>query len=205
MTGSRDTSVMPALFLILPAGEISTETLDAAQAFLMNVRVASLLLPPISEEAPKSLLEELCALAQRLDTAVLTLSAEDCRELRADGVHLETDDVRKLAALRRRLGDGMILGACCPTHRHLAMEMGEAGADYIGIDQRLEAGGENLLAWWAEMFTVPVVAMHPVRPDEAERLARLGADFIVPSMETWQDADQAERLAARWRAALGQE
>ncbi len=193
---------MPGLFAILPATALSSETPACVEAFLTGVSVASLLLPLRSETVEERLLEEICAMAQHLGTAVLTRSAADCRVLGADGVHLESGSARQVAQLRRLLGKEMIVGGCCPTRRHLAMEMGEAGADYLGIDQRIEAGGENLLAWWAEMFTLPVVAMHPVTPDEVVRLARLGADFVVPSPEIWSDVNKAGKLAAQWQEAL---
>ncbi len=208
MTSSRPTSSIsgpgPGLFVVLPAESARRDVADCIQAFLCGVHVAALLLPPLSETGSVERMEEICALAQHAGTAVLTHDVADCRALQADGVHLRTRDGREVARLRRQLGMDAIVGACCPGRRHLAMEMGEAGADYLGIDQRLEAGGENLLAWWAEMFTVPVVAMHPVAPQEAPRVVRLGADFLVPSPEIWHSAEDAERLAAEWARLLGQ-
>ena len=208
MTSSRSTSSTsgpgPELFLVLPEECARRDVMGCVQAFLSGVRVAALLLPPLSETDSVERMEEICALAQHVGTAVLTHDVADCRALQADGVHLRTRDAREVARLRRHLGTDAIIGACCPGRRHPAMEMGEAGADYLGIDQRLEAGGENLLAWWAEMFTVPVVAMHPVAPQEAPRVVRLGADFLVPSPEIWRSSEDAERLAAQWARLLGQ-
>ena len=82
------------------------------------------------------------------------------------------------------------------------MELGEAGADWLGVDQRVEAGGENLLAWAAEMFTLPVAAMHPAAPQDVTRLQALGADFIVPVPEVWESAQRAAELAAAYAAAV---
>ena len=49
----------------------------------------------------------------------------------------------------------------------------------------------DLTAWWAEIFVVPCVAWNIDRVDDAERLAKLGADFVAPSARLWQEAGVA--------------
>jgi thiamine-phosphate pyrophosphorylase len=98
--------------------------------------------------------------------------------LEADGVHLS--DAGAVAALRRKLGDGLIIGAECPVERHACMEAAEDGADYIAI-RVTEASREaalDLLAWWNEMMTVPIVAL---LEDDSDRAAVAAyADFVAP-------------------------
>ena len=192
------------LFVVLPAEACTARAPECLKAFCAHADVASLLLPG-QAEVPEELLRELTEQAQALGVAVLVHDdVARCRRLKADGVHVTARDARRIAALRRELGPDMIIGACCPAQRHLAMELGEAGADYLGIDQRVQARGENLLAWWAQMFTVPVVAMQPAAPRQVADVARLGADFLVPVPEMWQDAAQADMLARAYDENLRQ-
>jgi len=181
------------LFLTLPAERASAEALACCEAFCAVADVASLLLPREMEE---NLARDFVELCHRLDVAVLTAqSADFCRRIGGDGVHLTTRDPADVARARRLLGDDGIVGACCPALRHEAMELGEAGADYLGIDQRVQAKGENLLQWWAEMFTVPVVAMHPLAPQDMAEVAALGADFLVPRDHLWTSVTTARKEA----------
>ena len=53
-------------------------------------------------------------------------------EVKADGVHLGEDDGSILEA-RKLLGTQAIIGASCYNSKHLAMEAGENGADYVAF------------------------------------------------------------------------
>ncbi len=53
-------------------------------------------------------------------------------ELGADGVHIGQQDM-PYAQARKLVGDGAIVGVTCHDSRHLAMEAGEAGADYVAF------------------------------------------------------------------------
>ncbi len=189
------------LFLELPAAAMHDSAGACLDAFCRHADVASLLLP--AEEGEERLLRALTEQAQALGVAVLVRDdARLLRRLRADGLHVVGDDAGRISRLRQELGEDVIIGACCPARRHAAMELGEAGADYLGIDQRVEARGENLLAWWAQMFTVPVVAMNPAAARELEHLARAGADFAVPVADMWLGEEQAARLGESYGEIL---
>ncbi len=186
--------LMPVLHPPLPA---MTRATACARAFMDEHAVAAVLLPPDTPAAPARALRELC---RAREVALLTVVAraeaittDTIREL--DGAHLLNADGAAVARLRRRLGKEAIIGACCPTTRHAAMELGEAGIDYIAIDQRVQARGENLLAWWARVCVVPVLAAHPVTPPEAPRLKALGADFLVPREDMWEGPATARATA----------
>ena len=193
----------PGLFAILPEEIDGARAGDCLLAFAEVAPVASLLMP--RSLAGTQAGEEPAALARQLGLALLVADdARMARAVQADGVHLGGAAPGMVRKLRRAVGDDLVIGACCPTLRHEAMELGEAGADYLMIDQRLEAAGENLLAWWAEMFTVPVVAAQPVEPEAARAVLALGADFLVPSMEMWRDAAMARKLGERYARVLAE-
>ena len=191
----------PELFAILPAELEVARAGECLLAFAETAPVASLLLP--QTVAPTETGEEMAALARELGLAVLVENdVQLARVVQADGVHLNEAIPALVRGLRKSAREEFVIGACCPTRRHEAMELGEAGADYLMIDQRLEAGGENLLAWWAEMFSVPVVAGRPVAPEEVVAVLALGADFLVPADEIWANAEKARVLGKEYATAL---
>ena len=120
-------------------------------------------------------------LAQSRGVAVvLEGEPELARRLGADGVHLA--DGAGYAAARRTLGDQAIVGVHCGTSRHAAMEAGDAGADYVAFDPDLE-----LVAWWAELMVVPLVAEIGDDLDRAAAFAAAGAEFICLGPAIWGD------------------
>src|SRR5689334_5594032 len=115
------------------------------------------------------------------------------KRLGADGVHLgQSDgDVREARAL---LGPQAQVGRTCHASRHLAMEAGEAGADYIAFgaffptetkDPSSTADCE-LLNWWQEAVEVPCVAIGGITAENARPLVEAGADFLAVSSGVWK-------------------
>jgi thiamine-phosphate pyrophosphorylase len=161
------------LFLRLPA-TIAPAALDAR---LADPLLASVLLPPETKADAASR-----ALVKRIQAADRPALVHDDIELRAaleaDGVHLT--DASGVAALRRKLGDGLIIGAECPVERHACMEAAEAGADYVAVRviERTHAAALDLLAWWQEMMTVPIIAFVDEEMETGSIAA--DADFISP-------------------------
>lgn len=123
------------------------------------------------------------ALVKRIQGTDRPALVRDDAELRAaleaDGVHLT--DTTAVAGLRRKLGDGLIIGAECPVERHACMEAAEAGADYVAIQvtDRNQDAVLDLLAWWQEMMTVPIVALLDAGVDSEAIAAH--ADFTSPA------------------------
>lgn len=104
-----------------------------------------------------------------------------------DGVHVTADKAR-VAAVRRALGEDAIVGAACGDSRHLAMEAGEAGADYVSFgafDPEPQAPDPELLSWWQEMMEPPCVAMGGITLQNAPALASAGADFLALRNAVW--------------------
>jgi thiamine-phosphate pyrophosphorylase len=146
-------------------------------AQLADPLVASVLLPSgiAADAAGRALVKSI----QATDRPALVADNLDLRAaLEADGVHLT--DAATVAAVRRKLGDGLIIGAECPVERHACMEAAEAGADYVAV-RVTEDNHEavlDLLAWWQEMMTVPIVALLDNAMEHAPLDA--SADFISP-------------------------
>ena len=55
------------------------------------------------------------------------------RDLGADGVHIGQDDASYDEARRPPRARSHIVGVTCHNSRHLAMEAGESGADYVAF------------------------------------------------------------------------
>ena len=70
--------------------------------------------------------------------------------------------------------------------RHDAMTLAEAGAEYIAFGapahlkdrDRARERRDELIAWWAEIFQAPCVALDVETQEEADALARARADFV---------------------------
>ena len=109
-----------------------------------------------------------------------------------DGVHLAPGEKPgAVKALRRRLGEGVILGAACGASRHAAMLAGEEGADYIafGAPDGSEAADPELVDWWARSMTPPLVACGAGDTAAVRSYADAGADFIALSPDLWLRVD----------------
>jgi thiamine-phosphate pyrophosphorylase len=107
----------------------------------------------------------------------------------ADGIHV--DKPRDLRDLRGRLRDGRILGAGCLETKHLAMEAGEAGIDYLmfgglypdGVAPDPETVRARA-AWWAEIFETPCIAV-AATADAVAPLGETGAEFVGLESGLW--------------------
>ena len=113
-------------------------------------------------------------------------------ETGCDGVHIGQQDMPYKQA-RQAMGADRIIGITCHNSRHFAMEAGEAGADYVAFgafypSQTKEVEHQadlDLLKWWAELFTVPMVAIGGITTANARPLVQAGADFLAVSGGVW--------------------
>jgi thiamine-phosphate pyrophosphorylase len=114
------------------------------------------------------------------------------KRLGADGVHLGQGDGDPKEA-RRILGPSAQIGVTCHNSRHLAMEAGEAGADYVAFgaffptttkDVAHHADPE-ILTWWSSLMELPCVAIGGITADNAAPLVEAGADFLAVSGAVW--------------------
>ncbi|MBA3941447.1 MAG: thiamine phosphate synthase [Sphingopyxis sp.] len=118
------------------------------------------------------------------------------KRLGADGVHLGQGDGDPKEA-RRLLGPDAQIGVTCHDSRHLAMEAGEAGADYVAFGaffptatKTVEYHAEpEILTWWQGLFELPCVAIGGITVDNAKILVDAGADFLAVSNGVWGHGD----------------
>lgn len=116
----------------------------------------------------------------------------------ADGVHLGQSD-GSVAEARTLLGADKDIGVTCHDSIHLAMEAGEAGADYVAFGaffptetkEVVHHASPELLTQWTEIATVPVVAIGGITADKARGLINAGADYLAVSGAIWNHPDGA--------------
>lgn len=141
-------------------------------------------------------LQRICADA---DVAfIVNDSVSLAKRLDADGVHLGQSDGDAREA-RSILGPTKQIGVTCHASRHLAMEAGEAGADYVAFGAFYPTTTKPsehrpdpaMLSWWASLFEIPCVAIGGITPDNAMPLVTAGADFIAVCNAVWESDDPA--------------
>ena len=118
------------------------------------------------------------------------------KRIGADGVHLgQSDgDVREARAL---LGPSAQIGRTCHDSRHLAMEAGEAGADYVAFGAFYPTTTKpsnyrpepSILSWWSTLFEIPCVAIGGITAENAKPLVDAGADFLAVCQAVWRKDD----------------
>jgi len=124
------------------------------------------------------------------------------KRLKADGVHLGQGDGTVREA-REALGREAQIGVTCHGSRHLAMEAGEAGADYVAFGSFFPSSTKasehrpepELLTWWQALFEIPCVAIGGITPENCGPLVEAGADFLAVSAAVW-GTDEAEAVRA---------
>jgi thiamine-phosphate pyrophosphorylase len=124
------------------------------------------------------------------------------KRLKADGVHLGQGD-GEVKEAREVLGREAQIGVTCHDSRHLAMEAGDAGADYVAFgaffpsstkatEHQAEA---ELLSFWQGLFEIPCVAIGGITAANCRPLVDAGADFLAVSGAVW-NGDEAEAVRA---------
>jgi thiamine-phosphate pyrophosphorylase len=180
----------PRLHLVAP-DLAADRILASAEAASAAGDVASILIPATHA---KSLVLPL----QRLGLAVLINGTPQAAvSTGADGV--EVGDLEAYQDARRLLGPDRIVGAFCGTSRHHAMELGEAGADYIAFAQGSQL---ELISWWSGIFEIPCIAADPVSPESLDILLPHKPDFIRPDEAMWSSPEAARDIVTRLTARL---
>ncbi len=110
----------------------------------------------------------------------------------------------------RKAAPGIIVGADAGRTRHDAMEIGEAGADYVAfgipphVEDRARAAERqiDLVSWWSELFEIPCVAFDVADAAQAERLVGVGCDFISVTIKTDELPGEAVARVGAFAEAL---
>ena len=196
----------PARFYLISPQDVAGAFPDRLKAAL-EPGVASafqLRVKDVDEHELARLAEPLQRICADADVAfIVNDSMALARRIGADGVHLgQSDgDVREARAL---LGPGAQIGRTCHDSRHLAMQAGEDGADYVAFGAFYETTTKPshyrpqpaILSWWSTWFEIPCVAIGGITPENAKPLVDAGADFIAVCQAVWGKDDPAAAAAA---------
>jgi thiamine-phosphate pyrophosphorylase len=112
-------------------------------------------------------------------------------KLGCDGVHIGANDAPYKEA-RQAVGTGVV-GVTCKDSRHIAMELADAGADYVAFGAFFPTMTKDntarpkpeILSIWSDSTTVPCVAIGGITVDNCEALVRGGADFLAVCNGVW--------------------
>ena len=186
------------LYLISPldvGGEFPqrlAEALDAGPVAAFQFRVKG-----VDQHEAARLAEPLQRLCAERDVAfIVNDDVSLARRLGADGVHLGQSDGDPREA-RQVLGPKAQIGVTCHDSRHLAMEAGEAGADYVAFGAFFPTATKetrhrpdpSILGWWSALFELPCVALGGITPENGRVLAEAGADFLAVCSGVWNHSD----------------
>jgi thiamine-phosphate pyrophosphorylase len=197
------------LYLISPPRLSAANFLGSLKEALKGGDVASfqLRLKDIGDEEIRRAVDTLRPVVQAAGAAFILNDRPDlAAELGCDGVHVGQEDASYAEA--RRLLPGGIVGVTCHDSRHLAMEAGEAGADYVAFgaffptqtkEPKTKADIE-LLRWWSEMMVVPCVAIGGITVHNAPILVDAGADFLAVSAGVWEHPDGPQGAVRQFNA-----
>lgn len=113
-----------------------------------------------------------------------------------NGVHIGQQDASYNSA-REAVGADRVVGVTCHDSKHLGMEAGEAGADYVAFGAFFQTSTKQagykaapeLLAWWSEIMVVPVVAIGGITQSNCRPLVEAGADFLAVVSAVWDYPD----------------
>lgn len=209
----RDRRRPPAQLYLISPPVIDGDFADTLAAAFDGGAVAAfqLRLKGVEEHAIARAAEPIQKLCAERDVAfIVNDSMALAKRLGADGVHLGQGDGDPREA-RRLLGPTAQIGITCHDSRHLAMEAGEAGADYVAFGaffptttkETSHRPDPSILSWWTTLFELPCVAIGGITADNAAPLIAAGADFLAVSRAIWSHADGPRAGVAAFASLLG--
>ena len=129
--------------------------------------------------------------------------------LEADGLHLGRDDL-PVAAARKRLSKGTLVGASCYDRLDLAVSARSAGADYVAFGSAFSSTTKpgatraplSLYRDAKARLDCPVVAIGGITSENARAVIEAGADAIAVISALF-DARDIERSAREFASLFG--
>lgn len=198
---------------------ISPPRIDDAAAFAQDLREAlaggdvaafQLRLKECSDDTIEAAVASLKPIAQSEGVAFILNDRPDlAARLDCDGVHIGQTDASYKEA-RTLVGPDRIVGVTCHDSRHLAMEAGEAGADYVAFGaffptdtkETTHRPEPEILTAWSMMTTVPCVAIGGITATNCAPLVAAGADFIAVSGGVWNHENGPKQAVAELNEAI---
>ena len=199
------------LYLVSPA-EVDDGFADRLKAALGGGAVAAfqLRMKGAADEAVLRAAERLVPICAAAEVAFILNDRMDlAHACGADGVHLGQSDGDPREA-RALLGPAAQIGVTCHDSRHLAMEAGEAGADYVAFGAFYPTATKEtpyrpdpaILGWWSRLFEIPCVAIGGVTPANGRVLVEAGADFLAVCSAVWSHEDGPAAAVAEFEEVL---
>ena len=184
------------LYVVSPPAIVLADFAESLKAALDGGPVAAfqLRLKDVADDVVLRAAEVLLPICNAHEVAFLLNDRADlAKACGADGVHLGQSD-GSIAEARALLGRDAQIGRTCHDSRHLAMEAGEEGADYVAFGAFYETTTKpsqyrptpDILSWWTVLSQLPCVAIGGITPGNAGPLVAAGADFIAVVNAVWQ-------------------
>lgn len=133
-------------------------------------------------------------------------------EIGADGVHLGAEDgsIKIAREKSRKINPNFVIGASCYDSRHLVMEAGEQGADYVSFGTFFPSKTKNsqgkptteILQWCNELLDLPTVAIGGITDKNCPELVKAGADFLSVISYVWENSEGVEKALKKLDAAI---
>ncbi len=183
-----------SLYLITPADIKPGPFAARLKAALDGGPVAAvqLRLKAVDDDALRRAIDILQPVAQSRGVAFILNDRPDLAvQCGCDGAHVGAEDMAVPAA--RALLGNLQLGVSCYGSRDLAMQAGEAGADYVAFGAffptttkvPVSQANPELLSWWSELMEPPVVAIGGITAANCAPLVAAGADFLAVVGAVW--------------------
>ena len=174
---------------ILPAdfADQLAAALDAGDVAAVQLR-----LKDTPESVIQRTVDKLRPIVQSRGVAFLLNDRPDLAlKLGCDGAHVGQTDM-KAGQARKILGE-LTLGVTCHNSRHLAMEAGEAGADYVAFGAFFhtvtkappEMAEIGTVRDWAEIMEIPCVAIGGITAENCAPLVKAGAEVLAVVGAVW--------------------
>ena len=201
-----DETTLCQLYLISPldvSGDFPQRLERALEAGSGLVTAFQFRVKGVDQHEAADLAAPLQAICARHDVAfIVNDSVALAKRLGADGVHLGQGD-GDVREAREELGRDAQIGVTCHGSRHLALEAGEAGADYVAFGAFFPSNTKEtehqaeleLLEWWSEMVELPSVAIGGITPANCRPIVEAGADFLAVSGAVWS-GDEVSAIKA---------
>jgi len=112
----------------------------------------------------------------------------------------------------RKILKDLTMGVTCHGSRHLAMQAGEDGADYVAFGAFYPTSTKEppamaeleILEWWARMMEIPCVAIGGISPANCAPLVQAGADFLAVVGAVWNHGSGPSAGVQEMLAAIAQ-
>lgn len=199
MSRARLYLITPPAFALEGFAAELAQALDAGDVAAVQLRMKARENESLGDGPILKAAEKLGPIIQDAGAAFIINDRPDlAKRAGADGVHIGQSDA-PYAEARRIMGPDASIGVTCHASRHLAMEAGEAGADYVAFGAFFPSDTKQsghwadlgLLEWWQETMEIPCVAIGGITLQNAEPLVRAGADFLAVANGVWRHPDGA--------------